>query len=182
MPCYSATLWPKRTKMIRQRTIKRAIKSTGVGLHTGTRSSSPCARAARHRHRLPPRRPRSSRSNRPGARGDRHALGTALERGGAKVATVEHLMSALVGLGIDNVYIDLVGRRCRSWTAARAVRVPAAVGGDRGAARAKALLPGAPSGRGRRGRQVGAARALRGFKVAFSIVFDHPVFDARPSR
>jgi UDP-3-O-[3-hydroxymyristoyl] N-acetylglucosamine deacetylase len=36
-------------------------------------------------------------------------LCSALEGNGAKVATVEHLMSALAGLGIDNLYIDLDG-------------------------------------------------------------------------
>ena len=34
-------------------------------------------------------------------------LGTTLEQGNGKVATVEHLMSALAGLGIDNLFIDL---------------------------------------------------------------------------
>ena len=34
-------------------------------------------------------------------------LGTTLENQGAKVATVEHLLSALAGLGIDNVFVDL---------------------------------------------------------------------------
>ena len=36
-------------------------------------------------------------------------LGTTLVKDGVKVATVEHLMSALAGLGIDNVNVDYAG-------------------------------------------------------------------------
>lgn len=44
-------------------------------------------------------------------------LSTSLVNGEVRIATVEHLLSAFAGLGIDNAYVDLSAPRCRSWTA-----------------------------------------------------------------
>lgn len=97
--------------MIGQRTVKSQVRATGVGLHTGERvnltlrPAPPETGIVFRRIDLPtpcnfvvaPERVTDTR------------LCSALEGNGAKVATVEHLMSALAGLGIDNVYIDLDG-------------------------------------------------------------------------
>ena len=97
--------------MIRQRTIKRAIKSTGVGLHTGRkvvmtlRPAQPDTGIVFRRIDLD--KPVDIRAEARAVTDTR--LCSALEGGGAKVATVEHLMSALAGLGIDNLYVDLAG-------------------------------------------------------------------------
>jgi len=97
--------------MIRQRTVKTQVRATGVGLHTGERvnltlrPAPPETGIVFRRIDLPtpcdfvvaPERVTDTR------------LCSALEGNGAKVATVEHLMSALAGLGVDNVFIDLDG-------------------------------------------------------------------------
>ena len=95
--------------MLRQRTIKTAIRATGVGLHTGDKVYMTL-------------RPASANSGIVFRRVDLDVpvdvpadpelvgetmLGTTLIRDGVKVATVEHLMSALAGLGIDNLFVDL---------------------------------------------------------------------------
>ena len=78
------------------------------------------------------------------------------------VSTVEHLMSALAGLGVDNAYVDLTAAGSADHgRQRRPVRVPAAVGGHRGAGRAEEVHPHPEAGRGERRRQVGALRAAQ---------------------
>jgi UDP-3-O-[3-hydroxymyristoyl] N-acetylglucosamine deacetylase len=97
--------------MLKQRTLKAQIKTTGVGLHTGARvdltlrPGQPDTGVVFHRVDLPqsPAIPADARNV-----GDTR-LSTSLEKGGAKVSTVEHLMSALAGLGIDNLNVDVAG-------------------------------------------------------------------------
>src|ERR1700693_1043689 len=97
--------------MLRQRTLKNKIKSTGVGLHTGVRvelmlrPAPPDTGIVFHRTDLP--KPVTIGAD---ARnlGDTR-LSSSLEKDGAKISTVEHLMSALAGLGIDNIHIDVAG-------------------------------------------------------------------------
>jgi UDP-3-O-[3-hydroxymyristoyl] N-acetylglucosamine deacetylase len=97
--------------MIRQRTIKSLVRATGVGLHTGERVNLTLRPASidagivfRRTDLAEPRDFRVAPDRVTDTR-----LCSALEGNGAKVATVEHLMSALSGLGIDNLYIDLDG-------------------------------------------------------------------------
>jgi UDP-3-O-[3-hydroxymyristoyl] N-acetylglucosamine deacetylase len=101
--------------MLKQRTLKKAISTTGVGLHTGdkvTLTLSPAAPDTGIIFR------RLDWQNLPDATGPVEIkvmpeyvtdtrLCSALEHNGARVATVEHLLSALAGLGIDNIYVDL---------------------------------------------------------------------------
>jgi UDP-3-O-[3-hydroxymyristoyl] N-acetylglucosamine deacetylase len=97
--------------MLKQRTLKTQIKTTGVGLHTGARvdltlrPGQPDSGVVFHRVDLPQSAaiPADARNV-----GDTR-LSTSLEKGGAKVSTVEHLMSALAGLGIDNLNVDVAG-------------------------------------------------------------------------
>ena len=95
--------------MLKQRTLKNVIRATGVGLHTGHKVALI----------LRPAPPNTGivfcRSDLPGNPEIRaHALNvtdtrlsTTLEENGVKVATVEHLMSAFAGMGIDNAYVDV---------------------------------------------------------------------------
>ena len=98
--------------MVGQRTLKNIIRASGIGLHTGkrvlmtVRPAAPDTGIVFRRIDLP--RPV-----------DVPALATlvsdarlcsTLENDGARVATVEHLMSAFAGLGIDNAYVDLTGQ------------------------------------------------------------------------
>ena len=67
-------------------------------------------------------------------------LSSTLKRDGASISTVEHLMSALAGLGIDNLHVDVAGPEIPIMDgSAGPVRVPAAIGGHRRAGAAEAL-------------------------------------------
>jgi UDP-3-O-[3-hydroxymyristoyl] N-acetylglucosamine deacetylase len=97
--------------MLKQRTLKTLIRTTGVGLHTGAKVVMS----------LRPAQPdtgivfrRVDLAQPVDIRAAAHAVSdtrlcSVIEGGGAKVATVEHLMSAFAGLGIDNAYVDLAG-------------------------------------------------------------------------
>jgi len=95
--------------MLRQRTLKTAIRATGVGLHSGEKVYMTLRPAAANTGVVFRRVDLDEPVDVP-ARAElvsETMLGTTLVRDGAKVATVEHLMSALAGLGIDNLYVDL---------------------------------------------------------------------------
>lgn len=97
--------------MLKQRTLKTLIRTTGVGLHTG-RKVEMCLRPA-----APDSGIVFHRVDLPGAAGlpalaqrvTDTRLATCLGEGDNKVWTIEHLMSALAGLGIDNLHVDLSG-------------------------------------------------------------------------
>lgn len=95
--------------MIRQRTLKNIIRATGVGLHTGEKVYLTLRPAAAGTgivfRRIDLDVPVEIKAN-PYAVGDTR-LSSCLEKDGVRVSTVEHLMSALAGLGVDNVYVDL---------------------------------------------------------------------------
>ncbi len=95
--------------MIRQRTLKNVISATGVGLHTGekvymTLRPAPANTGIVFRRVDLPQVVDIKAD--PYAVGDTR-LASCLEKDGASVGTVEHLMSALAGLGIDNAFVDL---------------------------------------------------------------------------
>ena len=89
--------------------MKNVIRATGVGLHTGEkvhltlRPAQPHTGIVFRRTDLEP--PVEIRAD-PYAVHDTR-LSSCLEKDGARVQTVEHLMSALAGLGVDNVWIDV---------------------------------------------------------------------------
>lgn len=95
--------------MIRQRTLKNIIRATGVGLHTGEKVYLTLRPAAVNTgvvfRRIDLPVPVEIKAH-PYAVGDTR-LSSCLEKDGVRVSTVEHLMSALAGLGVDNVYVDL---------------------------------------------------------------------------
>lgn len=95
--------------MIRQRTLKNVIRATGVGLHTGNkvyltlRPAQPDTGVVFRRVDLDsPVDIRATAENVTDTN-----LSTTLGENGVSVATVEHLLSAMAGLGIDNAYVDL---------------------------------------------------------------------------
>ncbi|MCB1959048.1 MAG: UDP-3-O-acyl-N-acetylglucosamine deacetylase [Rhodocyclaceae bacterium] len=95
--------------MIKQRTLKSTISATGVGLHGGKkvtlvlRPAAPDSGITFHRVDLDP--PVSMPADPYAVVDTRMCSG--LQNGEAKVGTVEHLMSALAGLGVDNAHIDV---------------------------------------------------------------------------
>jgi UDP-3-O-[3-hydroxymyristoyl] N-acetylglucosamine deacetylase len=166
--------------MIRQRTIKRAIKSTGVGLHTGRkvvmtlRPAQPDTGIVFRRIDL--ERPVDIRAEARAVTDTR--LCSALEGGGAKVATVEHLMSALAGLGIDNLYVDLAGPEVpiMDGSAGPFVFLLQSAGIEEQRAPKRFFRIRRPV-EVRDGDKWARFEPYDGFKVSFSIVFDHPVFE-----
>ena len=95
--------------MIKQRTLKNVIRAMGVGLHTGkkiylTLRPAPVDSGIRFR-RIDLEQPVEILA-RPENVGDTK-LSTTLVKGDVRISTVEHLLSAIAGLGIDNAYVDL---------------------------------------------------------------------------
>ena len=95
--------------MLKQRTLKTLIKASGVGLHTGQkvrmslRPAPPDTGIVFRRIDLPSPVDIPARAELVGEA----RLASTLIKDGVKVHTVEHLMSALSGLGIDNLFVDL---------------------------------------------------------------------------
>ncbi|MDX5152126.1 MAG: UDP-3-O-acyl-N-acetylglucosamine deacetylase, partial [Acidiferrobacterales bacterium] len=93
----------------KQRTLKNIISATGIGLHTGEKVYMTLRPAAPNTgivfRRVDLDRPVEIPA-RPEFVGDTQ-LSTTLVKQNTRIATVEHLMSAFAGLGIDNAYIDL---------------------------------------------------------------------------
>ena len=95
--------------MLRQRTLKSLISASGVGLHTGQKVRMVLRPAPADSGIIFRRIDLASPVDIP-ARADRVGearLASTLVKDGVKVHTVEHLMSALAGLGIDNAFVDL---------------------------------------------------------------------------
>lgn len=95
--------------MLKQRTLKNVIRATGVGLHTGDKVYMTLRPAAANTgivfRRVDLDEPKDIKAAPEHVHDTR--LSSTLELDGVRVGTVEHLMSALAGLGIDNVYVDL---------------------------------------------------------------------------
>ena len=95
--------------MIRQRTLKNVIRATGVGLHTGKKvflTLRPAAANTGIIFRRVDIEPAVEIRANPDNVGDTK-LSTTLIKDNVRISTVEHLLSALAGFGIDNAYIDL---------------------------------------------------------------------------
>jgi UDP-3-O-[3-hydroxymyristoyl] N-acetylglucosamine deacetylase len=171
--------------MIRQRTLKNVIKATGVTVHTGERAELVLRPAPEdtgiifRRIDLPntPEVPAKAEFV-----GDT-TMSTALIKDGVRVGTVEHLLSACAGLGIDNAYIDV-----------SASEVPIM---DGSAGPFVFLIQSAGIVEQKKAKQFvrikksivteldGKRAELRpfdGFKVSFTIEFDHPVFHKSANR
>ncbi len=94
---------------MRQRTLKESIHASGIGLHSGdkvymTLRPAPANSGIVFR-RLDLPEPVDIPAS--ALRVTETTLGTTIEQGGARVGTVEHLMSAFAGLGVDNAFVDL---------------------------------------------------------------------------
>ncbi len=105
-------------------------------------------------------------------------LGTTLEKDGVKVATVEHLMSALAGLGIDNLYVDLSAPEVpiMDGSAGPFVFLLQSAGIEEQNA-AKKFLRIRKKIRVEDGDKRAELLPFNGFKVNFEVYFNHPVFN-----
>ncbi|MFZ2541247.1 MAG: UDP-3-O-acyl-N-acetylglucosamine deacetylase [Gallionella sp.] len=95
--------------MVKQRTLKSSVSVTGVGLHSGEKvmlglRPAPVNTGIVFR-RIDVKPVEHIRAHAELVHDTR--LSTCMEQNGVRVATIEHLMSALAGLGVDNAYVDL---------------------------------------------------------------------------
>ena len=166
--------------MLRQRTLKTAIRATGVGLHTGEKvymTLRPAAENAGITFRRvdldePVDIPADARLV------GETMLGTTLIQGGVKVATVEHLMSAAAGLGIDNLHVDLSAPEVpiMDGSAGPFVFLLQSAGIEEQNA-AKKFVRIKKKIRVEEDDKWAQFTPINGFKVNFGIAFNHPVFN-----
>ncbi len=166
--------------MLRQRTLKTAIRATGVGLHTGDKVYMTLRPAAENSgirfHRVDLDEPVDIPAD-PTLVGET-MLGTTLIKDGVKVATVEHLMSALCGLGIDNINVDLSAPEVpiMDGSAGPFVFLLQSAGIEEQNA-AKRFIRIKKVIRVEDGDKWAELRPFNGFKVNFEVYFNHPVFN-----
>ncbi|HET7843062.1 MAG TPA: UDP-3-O-acyl-N-acetylglucosamine deacetylase [Xanthomonadales bacterium] len=170
--------------MIKQRTLKNVIRATGVGIHTGEKVYMTLRPAAVdtgivfRRVDLP--QPVEIRACCEGV-GDT-SLSTTLIKDGVRVATVEHLLSAMAGLGIDNAYVDLSAAEVpiMDGSAGPFVFLLQSAGIEEQES-AKRFIRIKKSVIVRDGDKWARFDPFDGFKVGFSIDFDHPIFTRKAS-
>ena len=165
--------------MIKQRTLKNTIRATGVGLHSGEKVYLTLKPAPADTGIVFCRTDLDPVVQIPALAGNvgKTTMSTTLVKGDVKVDTVEHLLSAMAGLGIDNAYVELSAPEVPSMDASagpfvfliqsagleeqdvakkfiRVLREVTITEGDKSAT----FVP------------------FDGFKVSFTIEFDHPAF------
>ncbi len=165
--------------MLRQRTLKTAIRATGIGLHTGRKVYMTLRPAAENtgvvfrRVDLEPAVDVHGDALKVGET----TLGTTLVEGEVKVATVEHLLAAMAGLGIDNAYVDLTAPEVPIMDGSAASFVfllqSAGIAEQNAAKRFMRVLRPV---RVEDGDKWAELRPYAGFRVNFRIEFDHAVF------
>lgn len=169
--------------MIRQRTLKNTIRATGIGLHTGnkvylTLSPAPIDTGVVFRRVdstppvVIPGHPLNVQDT---------DLATSLGKDGVRVSTVEHLMAALAGLGIDNCYVDVSADEVpiMDGSAAPFVFLVQSAGIlEQGAPKKFIRIKKAIEVRD--GDKWARFEPFNGFKVKFTIDFDHPLFKGTP--
>ena len=165
--------------MIKQRTLKSVIRATGVGLHTGEKvflTLRPAPSNTGIIFRRVDLDPVVEISADPQHVGDTR-LSTSVEMNNVKVSTVEHLMSAFAGLGIDNAYVDLTAAEVpiMDGSAAPFVFLMQSAGIEEQNQPKKFLKVIKPV-EVKNGDKWARFDPFDGFKVSFTINFDHPIF------
>ena len=166
--------------MLRQRTLKSLVHATGVGLHTGRkvritlRPAQPDTGIVFRRLDLPSAPEIAARADLVGET----RLCSCLVSGGTKIYTIEHLMSALSGLGVDNAYVDLDGPEVpiMDGSAAPFVLLIQQAGIEEQGA-PKRFLRVKKRIEAKDGDKWAALEPYEGFKLSFSIVYGHPVIE-----
>jgi UDP-3-O-[3-hydroxymyristoyl] N-acetylglucosamine deacetylase len=165
--------------MIRQRTLKNVIKATGITLHGGERAelilrpAPPNTGIIFQRIDLDPIVSIPARAKHVGDT----TLSTCLVMDGVRVSTVEHLLSALAGLGIDNAYIDVTASEIpiMDGSAAPFIFLIQSAGIQEQNA-PKRFIRIKRKVTVKDGDKWACFEPFEGFKVTFTIEFDHPVF------
>jgi len=171
--------------MPRQRTIKNVIRATGVGLHSGEkvfltlRPAAPDTGIVFRRVDLEPVVEIPADGNLV----TETTLCTGLSCGPANVQTVEHLMSALAGLGVDNLYIELSAAEVPIMDGSSGpfvflLQSAGVVEQDAPKRFIRVLKPVEV----REGDKIARFEPYDGFKLDFTIAFDHPAIPVAQSR
>ena len=171
--------------MIKQRTLKNVIRATGVGIHSGEKVFMTLRPAAPDSgiifRRVDFAEPIEIHARAENV-GDT-SLSTTLIRGDVRIMTVEHLLSALAGLGIDNAYVDLSAPEVpiMDGSAGPYVFLIQSAGIEEQNAAKRFIRIKKPI-RVEDGDKWARFEPFDGFKVGFSIDFDHPIFTRRTSK
>lgn len=168
--------------MIKQRTLRNTIRATGIGLHTGekvylTLKPAPVDTGVIFRRTdLSPAVEIKALAENVGDT----MLSTTLVNGDVRVSTVEHLLSAMAGLGIDNAYVELSSSEVpiMDGSAGPFVFLIQSAGIEEQDAAKKFIRIKKPV-TVKDGDKVASFLPFDGFKVSFTIDFDHPVFKDR---
>ncbi len=168
--------------MIRQRTLNNTIRATGVGLHTGEKvylTLKPAAVDTGIVFRRTDLDPVVEIEAKAMNVGDT-TLSTSLVNGDVRVSTVEHLLSAMAGLGIDNAIIDVTAPEVpiMDGSAGPFVFLIQSAGiieqdAPKKFIRIKKLVEVSQEDK------TASFKPFNGFKVTFTIHFDHPAFKER---
>jgi UDP-3-O-[3-hydroxymyristoyl] N-acetylglucosamine deacetylase len=170
--------------MINQRTLKNVIRATGVGIHTGEKVFMTLRPAAVNTGIVFRRTDLDPVVEVPAFAthvGDT-SMNTTLEQDGVRVSTVEHLMSAFAGLGIDNAYVDLSNAEVpiMDGSAGPFVFLIQSAGIEEQSA-AKRFIRVLEPVEVRRDDKWARFDPYDGFRVSFKIDFNHPVFRSHQS-
>ncbi len=170
--------------MIRQKTLKNTIRATGVGLHTGenvqmTFRPAPPDSGIKFR-RVDLDTPVEIAAT-PDNVGDT-TLSTTLVNGNVRVSTVEHLLAAFSGLGIDNAIVDISTSEIPIMDGSSGPFVfLLQSAGIKQQSALKTYLRIKRKIIVRDGDKWACLEPYDGFKVTFTIDFDHPAFDVETS-
>lgn len=165
--------------MIKQKTLKKVIQATGVGVHTGVkvfltlRPAPVNTGVVFRRIDLDPVVEIPALSDYIGDT----SLSTCLIKDNVRVSTIEHLLSAISGMGIDNMYIDLTASEVpiMDGSAAPFIFLLQSAGIEYQSAEKKFMRIKKVIEIKDGDRMVRVA-PYNGFKVSFNINFDHPLF------
>ena len=167
--------------MIKQRTLKNIIRATGIGLHSGekvylTLKPAPVdAGITFIRTDLEPAVEIKARAENVGDT----TLATTLANGNVRISTVEHLLSAMAGLGIDNAIVEVSAAEVpiMDGSAGPFVFLLQSAGIEE-QNKAKQFIRIVKPVTVTDGDKSASFQVHQGFKVSFTIEFDHPLFDA----
>jgi UDP-3-O-[3-hydroxymyristoyl] N-acetylglucosamine deacetylase len=165
--------------MVKQRTLKNIIRATGIGMHTGRKVYLTLKPALANtgitfcRIDLDPVVTIPALADDVGDT----TLSTNLLKNGVRVCTIEHLMSAFAGLGIDNAYVELSGEEVpiMDGSSAPFIFLLQSAGIQEQNCPKKFIRIKKPV-MVKQDDKVASLKPYEGFKVSFAIEFDHPVF------
>ncbi|ALD91609.1 UDP-3-O-acyl-N-acetylglucosamine deacetylase [Cupriavidus gilardii] len=166
--------------MLKQRTIKSLVKTVGIGLHSGRKVTLTLRPAPTDTGIVFTRVDLAEPVEIPvkaSAIGDTR-LASVLQKNGARVSTIEHLMSACAGLGIDNLFVDVDAEEIpiMDGSAASFVFLLQSAGIEEQPA-AKRFIRVRKAVEVRDGDKLARLEPYFGFKLSFTIDFRHPAVD-----